>query len=467
MRRRSSGSVLSILEFAKNKMKHLFAICLFFLTANVFGDELEDRIAAVPNPRAINSTWVADPAGVIARRTGEINQLIAQLESKTSVEVAVVVLPSIGQFVPKDFAVALFEKWGIGKKGQDNGILILHVLDQRRIEMEVGYGLEGVIPDIKAFWITEEIAVPFFKQESFADGHYEVVRAVSRAIEQPEIKHEQLVSGWSTEPGANTDDVPSLPVKDAIALQYASAPERIFFNGWTPVVLLGVGGLFYAIVTLMFKARTRGKPPYAQYQMFTGGLSRMQYAASLPVAASALVFEGAHTDTLFSPLPVLVGIIIALFRSRSKKLKALRDAPRTCECGKSMRRLSEREDDAYLEKGHVAEESIGSVDYDVWVCDCDKFAIESYKGKTSAQKCTKCSYKTYRVTNTRTLKSATTSSSGLREVTHKCANCDYTKVTNEVIPQISTSSSSGGSSGSSGSSFGGGRSGGGGAGSSY
>src|SRR5262245_4236417 len=76
-------------------------------------DELADRIAAVPNPRATGG-WVADPAGVIARRTPEINRLLGDLERETSTEVAVVVLPTIGRLVPKNFAVELFNKWGVG-----------------------------------------------------------------------------------------------------------------------------------------------------------------------------------------------------------------------------------------------------------------------------------------------------------------------------------------------------------------
>jgi uncharacterized protein len=134
-----------------------------------------------------------------------------------------------------------------------------------------------------------------------------------------------------------------------------------------------------------------------------------------------------------------------------------------------MHRLDEQQDDAYIEKGNIAEESIGSVDYDVWLCDDKHSVIESYQGKSPAAACSQCHYRTYRVTDTRTLYSATTVSTGMREITHTCANCQYTKIDNVVIPVIATSSnrSSGGSSGRSGGSFGGGRSGGGGAGSSY
>jgi uncharacterized protein len=447
-------------------MKALLASFLLLITHAVYGDELADRLASVPNPR-VAFGWVADPAGVITKRSADINQLITELENETSAEVAVAVLPTIGELVPKEFAVALFQKWGVGKAGKDNGVLVLHILDQRRIEIETGYGMEGILPDAKAHWITEEIAVPFFKENSFADGHYEVVHALVRAIRQPDIKHADLVGQWTTQPGATTDKLPSINSHDEIALEYASTPQKAFYSKWTPIVLIVIGVCVYFGVTAWFRTRSQGMAPYAKYQLFNSGVARLQYLSTLPVAASALVFENARTDTFFSPLPVLLVGGFALLRRRGKVLRSLRDTPRSCSCGKTMRRLDEREDDAYIEKGHVAEESLGSVDYDVWVCECGESAIESYQGKTPAEVCTQCHYRTYRVTNSRTLYAATRSSTGMREITRTCANCNYVKIDQAVIPVLASSSSrSGGSSGRSGS-FGGGRSGGGGAGSSY
>jgi uncharacterized protein len=129
-------------------MKALLAALLLLAAPIAFGDELADRLAAVPNPR-LHFGWVADPAGVIAKRSGEMNQLIAALEKETSAEIAVVVLPTIGEIVPKDFAVALLKKWGVGKADKKNGVLVLHILDQKRIEIETGYGMEGILPDAK------------------------------------------------------------------------------------------------------------------------------------------------------------------------------------------------------------------------------------------------------------------------------------------------------------------------------
>ena len=445
----------------------IFACASLLVSTSTWGDELADRIAAVPNPKAIDSTWVADPANVIARRRDEINQLLSQLERETGAEVAVVVLPTIGELIPKNFAVSLVEKWGVGKRGQDNGVLVLHVLDQRRIEIETGYGMEAILPDVKAHWITEEIAVPFFKAGSLADGHLEIVRAVIRGIRDPNIDHARLVGPWTTQPGQITDPLPALPKHDAIALQYASLPDKVVYSPKTPVLLLLLGALVFAGATVIYWLRSRGKEPYAKYQLLKSGLSLLQYGSSVPAAASAWAFENARTGSFFSPVPIFLATLFATSWGRSRALRSLRDAPRTCQCGQPMRRIDEQHDNAYIEKGQAAEEAIESVDYDVWVCTCGRSHVESYRGRKPADACTQCHYKTFRITGTRTLQAATTSSTGLREVTHTCAFCHFTKIDRVTIPKISTSSSSSSGSSGGGSSFGGGRSGGGGSGSSY
>jgi uncharacterized protein len=453
-------------------MKQLFACCLvLFVSSLSHGSELADRIAAVPNPRQ-NSSWISDPTGVITRRHGDINQLITSLEHETSTEIAIVVLPTIGQLVPKEFAVALLQQWGVGKADKDNGVLVLHILDQRRIEIETGYGIEGALPDIKAHWITEEIAVPFFKKNSFADGHYEVVRALVRAIRQSDINRAGLVNPLETQPGENSEALPNIPAHDAITLKHSSFTDRIFYSNWTPLVLVALSAIVYLLVSAMVWLRSIGKGPYAKYQLFNTGFSRLQYTATLPAAASAFVVENSRTETFFSPLPVLLALGFFVLRRRDKTLDKLRNAPRVCQCGKPMRRLSEKQDDAYLEKGQVAEESVASVDYDVWRCACGQITIEPYRGNSAAVACSQCRFLTFRETNGTVLRAATTSSSGLRAVTYACAHCSYTKIVNETIPQESASTSSGSSSSDSsgssgGSSFGGGSSGGGGAGSSY
>ena len=95
------------------------------------------KVTDVPNPRnESSSNWVSNPNQILDESyVWEINNMLSQLEDSLSIEVAVVALSSIGEDIPAEFAHKLFEHWGIGKKADDNGLLILLVLDQRKVTL--------------------------------------------------------------------------------------------------------------------------------------------------------------------------------------------------------------------------------------------------------------------------------------------------------------------------------------------
>ncbi|MBP7831032.1 MAG: TPM domain-containing protein [Kiritimatiellae bacterium] len=100
----------------------------------------------------------------------KLETFLGELKTRTGAEVAVVTLKSLEGGVIDDFANRLFEKWGIGQKGKDNGALLLTAVEDRQVWIEVGYGLEGAIPDSKAGRILDEEVIPFFKENRYADG---------------------------------------------------------------------------------------------------------------------------------------------------------------------------------------------------------------------------------------------------------------------------------------------------------
>lgn len=137
----------------------------------------------IPNPRLKNS-WIVDEGALLsASEHNEIQSLITETEAKTGAEIAVVLLNTIGSKDPKTFAVDLFKHWGIGKKGVDNGLLLLNVRDQRRVEVETGYGLEGLLPDVRVQQILRNEMVPHLKQNKFGPAFLNGVRAFTRKIE--------------------------------------------------------------------------------------------------------------------------------------------------------------------------------------------------------------------------------------------------------------------------------------------
>lgn len=115
--------------------------------------------------------YVNDFAGVLDDATSaKLSALCKDLEAKTSDELAIVTVKSVEPLDSKSYAVGLFKEWGIGKKGKDNGILLLLAMKERRVEIEVGYGLEGALNDAKCGGILHDKVIPCFKASKWGDG---------------------------------------------------------------------------------------------------------------------------------------------------------------------------------------------------------------------------------------------------------------------------------------------------------
>jgi len=111
--------------------------------------------AAVPFPKP--EGWVTDRAGLLDPiAKARVEQLLTEVDRKSGVEIAVVTLPTLGGRSVEEVAVELFHAWGIGKKGKDEGLLLLVAPKERKLRIEVGYGLEGTIPDGMAGEIIRE-----------------------------------------------------------------------------------------------------------------------------------------------------------------------------------------------------------------------------------------------------------------------------------------------------------------------
>lgn len=141
-------------------------------------------VEQVPNVQlADRNNLVSNPDGILSpEAVGRINSTLNSLRNSTSVEVAVVAISSIGDDTPENFAVKLFEKWGIGQKGEDNGLLILLISGDRYITFEVGYGLEGVLTDAITRRIRDNVMVPYFANNNWSDGMVAGVEATNEYL---------------------------------------------------------------------------------------------------------------------------------------------------------------------------------------------------------------------------------------------------------------------------------------------
>lgn len=115
--------------------------------------------------------FVNDYAGLLdtsSRQT--LENKLTQFEKDSSNEISVVTIASLNGDTIENFAEKLFQDWGIGKKNKDNGILVLIAKDDKKMRIEVGYGLEGALTDAQSYWIIQNIMRPAFQKNDFNAG---------------------------------------------------------------------------------------------------------------------------------------------------------------------------------------------------------------------------------------------------------------------------------------------------------
>lgn len=385
-------------------------------------------VESIPDPKQSGGGYVSDPAHFLgSTEIQTLNNLIRSLEDSTTAQVAVVVVPSIGEDNPKEFTTRLFNHWGIGQAGKDNGLLIFTVMDQRRTEFETGSGLEGVLPDVVCYRVGMQELVPHFQEGNYGQGLIAALTKFKMILENPDAAAE------ISEIRPNYDKPREVG--------YLGGPK--FLDWYVLINLLFHIGLFtWIVITLSSKDEF-----YDKYM----------HIRKVYTFAFIILF----------PIPYLF-----IYFALKKLLHKLREHPRfSAQNGKPMHKLSEEADDEYLEEGQITEEEIGAIDYDVWITDnADDILILRYAKRFSKyKKCSQCGYRTYFLAHSHTIVAATYSHSGKKEEVYECKNCNYTHSKYITIPRKtrSSGSSGGGFGGGGGGSWGGGSSGGGGAGVSW
>lgn len=139
--------------------------------------------AVIPKPPERPLNYVTDLARVINPQTSErINELLRDLERKTTAQIFILTIKSLeGQSI-ESFSIAMAEKWKPGVKGKDNGILITIAIDDRRYRIEVGYGLEEIIPDSLAGSLARQVLVSKFREGQYGDGLYNLAKELAKII---------------------------------------------------------------------------------------------------------------------------------------------------------------------------------------------------------------------------------------------------------------------------------------------
>jgi uncharacterized protein len=392
------------------KIVGFFLFWMVRLSAQVFTPE------SVPNMKIQQNSNISDPANLLDEETYSlINSKLTFLEDSTGTQVALVMLPSIGEAIPRDFAHKLFNLWGIGKKGMDNGLLILFVLDQKRVEFETGNGLESILPDAICKKIITKDLIPSFKNEAYGEGMLNGINAVTAIIQDPNNAIEYQEKKYKEGSGIILE-----------IYGYLTA----FING---IILLLLG-----------RSLKKEESPYKKYHTLK----------KYNITPLAFIF----------PLPFL-GILWFV----RKEMRKWRNTPPTEPHGVSLRKVPENMVHDHLNSGQSKELELGVAEYDVWIGDGIESTVLRYvKSPKSYAICPSCKFQTEKLAGSSTLRAATYVSSGEELLRYACLHCGNQREKIHIIPKKvrSTSGSSGGGR-SSGGSWGGGRSSGGGAGGSW
>jgi uncharacterized protein len=137
-------------------------LCLLALFAPACGAQ---QAVPVLTQRVTDLTHTLDAA-----TQEQLTQQLAALEQRKGAQIAVLMVPSIGDDTIEQYATRVFDRWKLGRKNVDDGILFVIAKDDHKLRIEVGYGLEGAVPDILAGRIIREQVTPRFKQGDFAGG---------------------------------------------------------------------------------------------------------------------------------------------------------------------------------------------------------------------------------------------------------------------------------------------------------
>lgn len=391
-----------------------FVIGLLFLFSNTIY-AFEYTVDNIPNPQTANSAnFVSNPDGILKEESiQQINQLLNSLRQQNKSEVAVVMVNSIGSEEIKPFATALFKKWGIGTAENSNGLLILFVMDQRKVTFETGYGLEGVLPDAICKRIQTQTMIPYFKNGDYDGG---------------------MIAG--------IEQVVSIVKGETFVEKKVSIP-------WDEIVPMALG-VYFLLMILSFvwigSIITKiSKNPSIKNNILRYKAIKSEKAAALMVLALILPVLAFVAILLFKmPAYLLIFVVPAPLTTIPANIygkimmRKVRRQPIKCdECGGTMHILSEKQEDAHLKLAQQFEEQLHAVDYDVFVCDsCKNETIYTLDKPSIYSNCPKCGTKAFILKEKRTIVAPTYVSSGTERTTYHCKFCGYEENHNDNIPRL-------------------------------
>lgn len=130
-------------------------------------------------------SWVSDYAGLLTpEQRQQLDQRLRDLEQRTSTQIFVAIFPALPENTYlEDFTIRLFEKWRPGLANEDNGLLLAVFVEDRRLRIEVGYGLEDVLTDAQASRVISQAITPRFREGNYFQGIDDGLDMIIAAVE--------------------------------------------------------------------------------------------------------------------------------------------------------------------------------------------------------------------------------------------------------------------------------------------
>lgn len=168
--------IICLFEFIQYMKKLLSFLFLFFTVAAI-----AQNIPQRPNPPRL----VNDFANVLTSdQIQSLEQKLVSYDDSTSNQIVIVTVPTVGDYDVDAYALKILRDWGVGNKKNNNGIVILVATNDRKVRIEVGYGLEGAVPDITAKQIIDNEITPYFRgsnQDNYYRGLDNAINAIIKA----------------------------------------------------------------------------------------------------------------------------------------------------------------------------------------------------------------------------------------------------------------------------------------------
>lgn len=177
---------------------------------------------------------VTDRANLFSKsELQELNTYLYAIHEKSDVQVAVLTVPSLEGDSIEDYSIRVAEAWQIGKKGKDSGVIVVIAAADRKVRIEVGYGLEDTLTDAKTNKIIRSVIVPAFEKKEYAQGTLLGIKSIAAEILHGENSEGNLEEGMQED----EDDLP-LPALILLIVIFL-AGSRFMPGGWFwPLFLL-------------------------------------------------------------------------------------------------------------------------------------------------------------------------------------------------------------------------------------